>query len=118
FHAGNAVDPLRDDIVVLQRGVDGLPDEMAVDAEYAGQQFGPEAVHDDHDHDQRSDAQHHAEEEDIRDDRKDGLLATQEQLKPFMTAMTTISVATPSMMPRKEIDAMTEMTVSLRRERR
>ena len=38
--------------------------------------------------------------------------------KPFITAMTTISVATPSMMPRKEIEAITEMTVSLRRERR
>jgi hypothetical protein len=38
--------------------------------------------------------------------------------KPFITAMTTMSVATPSMMPRKEIEAMTEITVSLRRERR
>lgn len=38
--------------------------------------------------------------------------------KPFITAMTTISVATPSMMPRKEIEAITEITVSLRRERR
>ena len=38
--------------------------------------------------------------------------------KPFITAMTMISVATPSMMPTKEIEAMTEITVSLRRARR
>ena len=38
--------------------------------------------------------------------------------KPFITAMTTMRVATPSMMPRKEIEAMTEITVSVRRERR
>lgn len=35
-----------------------------------------------------------------------------------MTAMTMISVATPSMMPRKENPAMTEMNPSLRRARR
>ncbi len=34
--------------------------------------------------------------------------------KPFMTAITIISVATPSMMPRKK-PAMTEMKPSLRR---
>ena len=38
--------------------------------------------------------------------------------KPFITAITTISVATPSMMPANEIDAMTEITASLRRARR
>jgi hypothetical protein len=38
--------------------------------------------------------------------------------KPFMTAMTMISVATPSMMPRNENPAMTEMKPSLRRARR
>ena len=38
--------------------------------------------------------------------------------KPFITAMTMISVATPSMMPRKEKPAMTEMKPSLRRARR
>ena len=38
--------------------------------------------------------------------------------KPFMTAMTTISVATPSMIPAKEITAITEMNASLRRERK
>ena len=38
--------------------------------------------------------------------------------KPFITAMTMISVATPSMMPRKENPAMTEMNPSLRRARR
>jgi hypothetical protein len=32
--------------------------------------------------------------------------------------MTMISVATPSMMPTKEMDAITEMKASLRRERR
>ena len=35
-----------------------------------------------------------------------------------MTAITTISVATPSMMPANEIAAITEMNASLRRERR
>ena len=35
-----------------------------------------------------------------------------------MTAMTMISVATPSMMPMKEKPAMTEMKASFRRERR
>ena len=38
--------------------------------------------------------------------------------KPFITAMTTISVATPSMMPRNEKQAMTEMKARLRRGRR
>ena len=37
---------------------------------------------------------------------------------PFITAMTMISVATPSMMPMNEIEAMTEITVSFRFERR
>ena len=38
--------------------------------------------------------------------------------KPFITAMTMISVATPSMMPRNENPAITEMNPSLRRARR
>ena len=38
--------------------------------------------------------------------------------KPFITAMTMISVATPSMMPMKEKPAMTEMKASRRRARR
>lgn len=38
--------------------------------------------------------------------------------KPFITAITMISVATPSMMPMKEMKAMTEMKPSLRRARR
>ena len=38
--------------------------------------------------------------------------------KPFITAITIISVATPSMMPRKENPAMTEIKPSLRRARR
>ena len=37
---------------------------------------------------------------------------------PFITDSTTISVATPSMMPMKENPAMTEMKPSLRRARR
>ena len=37
---------------------------------------------------------------------------------PFITAMTMISVATPSMMPMKEKPAITEMKASLRRARR
>jgi hypothetical protein len=37
---------------------------------------------------------------------------------PFITAITMISTATPSMMPRNENPAMTEMNPSLRRERR
>ena len=38
--------------------------------------------------------------------------------KPFITAITTISVATPSPMPSSEKPAMTEMNPSLRRARR
>ena len=38
--------------------------------------------------------------------------------KPFITAITMMRVATPSMMPRKENPAMTEMNPSLRRARR
>ena len=38
--------------------------------------------------------------------------------KPFMTAITIISVATPSMMPRNEKPAITEMKPSLRRARK
>jgi hypothetical protein len=38
--------------------------------------------------------------------------------KPFITAITMIKVITPSVMPRKENPAMTEMNPSLRRERR
>lgn len=38
--------------------------------------------------------------------------------KPFITAMTMISVPTPSMIPMKEKPAMTEMNASFRRERR
>jgi hypothetical protein len=38
--------------------------------------------------------------------------------KPFITAMTMISVATPSMMPVNEKPAMTEMNPSARRARR
>ena len=38
--------------------------------------------------------------------------------KPFMTAITMISVATPSMMPRNEKPAITEMKPSLRRARK
>jgi hypothetical protein len=38
--------------------------------------------------------------------------------KPFITAMTMISVATPSMMPMNEKPAITEMKASFRRARR
>ncbi len=38
--------------------------------------------------------------------------------KPFITAITMMSVATPSMMPMKEMIEMTEMNVSLRVEPR
>jgi hypothetical protein len=38
--------------------------------------------------------------------------------KPFITASTMISVATPSAMPRIENQALTEMKPSCRRERR
>ena len=46
------------------------------------------------------------------------ILSSSSLRKPFITAMTMISVATPSMMPRKEKPAMTEMNPSLRRARR
>ena len=46
------------------------------------------------------------------------ILSSSSLRKPFITAITMISVATPSMMPRKENPAMTEMNPSLRRARR
>ena len=46
------------------------------------------------------------------------ILSSSSLRKPFITAMTMISVATPSMMPRNEKPAMTEMNPSRRRERR
>ena len=46
------------------------------------------------------------------------ILSSNSLRKPFITAITMISVATPSMMPRKEKPAMTEMKPSLRRARK
>ena len=46
------------------------------------------------------------------------ILSSSSLRKPFITAITMISVATPSMMPRNENPAMTEMNPSLRRARR
>ena len=46
------------------------------------------------------------------------ILSSSSLRKPFITAITMISVATPSMMPRKEKPAMTEMKPSLRRARK
>ena len=46
------------------------------------------------------------------------ILSSSSLRKPFITAITMISVATPSMMPRKENPAITEMNPSLRRARR
>jgi hypothetical protein len=49
---------------------------------------------------------------------KPRILSSNSWRKPFITAMTMISVATPSMMPTKEMPAMMEMNPSLRRARR
>ena len=46
------------------------------------------------------------------------ILSSSSLRKPFITAMTMMRVATPSMMPRNEKPAMTEMNPSLRRARR
>ena len=46
------------------------------------------------------------------------IFASSSWRNPFITAMTMMSVATPSMMPRKEKPAMTEINPSLRRARR
>ena len=46
------------------------------------------------------------------------ILSSSSLRKPFITAITMISVATPSTMPKKENPAMTEMNPSLRRARR
>ena len=46
------------------------------------------------------------------------ILSSSSLRKPFMTAITMMRVATPSMMPRKENPAMTEMNPSRRRARR
>ncbi len=46
------------------------------------------------------------------------ILSSSSLRKPFITAITMMSVATPSMMPRNEKPAMTEMNPSLRRARR
>jgi hypothetical protein len=46
------------------------------------------------------------------------ILSSSSLRKPFITAITMIRVATPSMMPRKENPALTEMNPSCRRARR
>jgi len=46
------------------------------------------------------------------------ILSNNSWRKPFMTAMTMMRVATPSMMPKKEKPAITEMNPSRRRARR
>ncbi len=46
------------------------------------------------------------------------ILSSNSLRKPFITAITMISVATPSMMPRNEKPAMTEIKPSLRRARK
>ena len=46
------------------------------------------------------------------------ILSSSSLRNPFITAITMMSVATPSMIPRKENPAMTEMNPSLRRARR
>ena len=46
------------------------------------------------------------------------ILSSSSLRKPFITAITMISVATPSMMPRKEKPAITETKPALRRARR
>ena len=46
------------------------------------------------------------------------ILSSNSLRKPFITAITIISVATPSMIPRKENPAITEMKPSFRRARR
>ncbi len=49
---------------------------------------------------------------------KPSILLNSSWRKPFITAMTMISVATPSVMPMKEKPAITEMNPSLRRARK
>ncbi len=46
------------------------------------------------------------------------ILSSNSWRKPFITAITMMRVATPSMMPRKENPAITEMNPSLRRARK
>ena len=82
FDAGDAVDALGDRRIVVERHVDRLHDQMAVDAEDAGQQLGAKAVHHRHDDDQRRDAEHDAEEGDRGDHRDHRLLAPRAQIAP------------------------------------
>ena len=82
FDAGNAVDALGDRCIVVERHVDRLHDQMAVDAEDAGQQLGAKAVHHRHDDDERRDAEHDAEEGDRGDHRDHRLLAPRAQIAP------------------------------------
>ena len=82
FDAGNAIDPLGDRFIVLERHVDRLHDEVAVDAEDAGKKLGPKAVHHRHDDDEGRDPEHDAEEGDRGDHRDHRLLAPRAKVAP------------------------------------
>ena len=80
--ACDGLEALGDLVVVVKRLVDGLDDEVAVDAEDLAQQFAAEAVHDAHHDDQGRDAEGHADQGQHGDDGDEALLAPGTQIAP------------------------------------
>jgi hypothetical protein len=72
-HARDPGDPLGDLLVVGQRGIERLDQDMAVEAEDLVEQLRAEAVHHRHHGDQGGDAQHDAEEREQGDHRNESL---------------------------------------------
>ncbi len=67
--AGNTVDPLDKAGIIIQRTINRLHDEMAVNAQNSRKKLGTEAVHHRHDDDEGRHAQHDAGERKPGNDR-------------------------------------------------
>jgi hypothetical protein len=69
------------DVTIIVKGpVDGLQDQMAVDAENLVQKFGAKAVHHRHHDNERRDAQHDPKEREAGDNGDEGLFAPSAQI--------------------------------------
>ena len=66
--------------MIVQRAVDRLQNQMAVDAQDLVQEFCAETVHHSHHHDQRCDAQHDADKGKAGDDGNERFLAAGAQI--------------------------------------
>ncbi len=80
--AGNTVDPLDEIGIIIQRTINWLHDEMAIDAENSRKKLGTETVHHRHDDDEGRHAQHDAGERKTGNDRDKSLAAARAQISP------------------------------------